>query len=809
MKSAFAIAAAFWLIGLDPITRADEAVPPRLATTLPAAVGLDAGRLARIDAVVRQAIERHRLPGAVVVVVRQGKIAFRKAYGSRALEPAATPMTTDTVFDLASLTKPIATATSIMILLEQGKLRLEDRVTQYLPEFGHNGKERVTIEQLLLHVSGLVADNSVSDYQDGRAPALERICQLKPVVPPGSKFIYSDVGFIVLGELVERISGEPLDVFARTHVFEPLGLRDTGFRPDAAHAARAAPTEQCNGHWMRGEVHDPRAYRLGGVAGHAGLFSTADDLAVYAQMVLNQGVYGGRRILSPATVRLMTTPRPVPGGLRALGWDVQTSYSSNRGELFPVSSFGHTGFTGTSIWIDPSSQTAVIFLSNRVHPRGRGNVTRVRGQVATLVAASIIAPPFPATRRAGGVNSLSGGREPPEESSVLRGLTPPAQGAHAPRSEVLTGIDVLKRDGFRALKGRRVGLVTNHTGVDRDGTSTIDLLYRAEGVKLVALFSPEHGIRGQLDQPVGDSKDEKTGLPVYSLYGRRKKPAAEQLQGIDTLVYDIQDIGCRFYTYLTTLGYILETAAEHKLKVIVLDRPNPIGGVAVDGPVLDPKLESFVGYHPLPVRHGMTFGELAGLFNRERKIHADLEVIRMVGWHRADLYDRTGLNWINPSPNMRSLAAALLYPGIGLLETTNLSVGRGTDRPFEMIGAPWLDGRRLAEALAGAGLAGVRFVPTRFTPASSTFAGKECGGVQIYLDDWQRFSPLDTGLTVAYQLHRLYPKEWQVQRYGRLLGHPATLEALQRGESPAQIRQLWKPGLEAFLATRKGFLLYE
>ncbi len=806
MKSAFAIAA-FWLVGLGSIIRGDETAPPRLTTAPPAAVGLDAARLARIDAVVRQGIERHRLPGAVVAVVRQGKIAFHKAYGSRTLEPTATPMTTDTIFDLASLTKPIATATAIMILLEQGKLRLEDRVTQYLPEFGRNGKERVTIEQLLLHVSGLVADNSVNDYQDGRAQALERICQLKPVVPPGSKFIYSDVGFIVLGELVERISGEPLDVFARTRIFEPLGLRDTGFRPDEAHAARAAPTEQRNGHWMRGEVHDPRAYRLGGVAGHAGLFSTADDLAVYAQMVLNQGVYGGRRILSPATIRLMTTPRPVPGGLRALGWDVQTSYSSNRGELFPVGSFGHTGFTGTSIWIDPSSQTAVIFLSNRVHPRGRGNVTRVRGQVATLVAASIVAPPFPAPRRAVGVNSLSGGREPPE--SGLRGLTPPAQGAHAPRSEVLTGIDVLKRDGFRALKGRRVGLVTNHTGVDRDGTSTIDLLYRAEGVKLVALFSPEHGIRGQLDQPVGDSKDEKTGLPVYSLYGRRKKPTTEQLQGIDTLVYDIQDIGCRFYTYSTTLGYILETAAEHKLKVIVLDRPNPIGGVAVDGPVLDPKLESFVGYHPLPVRHGMTFGELAGLFNRERKIHADLEVIRMVGWHRADLYDRTGLNWINPSPNMRSLAAALLYPGIGLLETTNLSVGRGTDRPFEVIGAPWLDGRRLAEALAGSGLAGVRFVPIRFTPTSSTFAGKECGGVQIYLDDWQRFSPLDTGLAVAYQLHRLYPKEWQVRRYGRLLGHPATLEALQRGDSSAQIRKLWKSDLEAFLATRKGFLLYE
>jgi uncharacterized protein YbbC (DUF1343 family) len=405
--------------------------------------------------------------------------------------------------------------------------------------------------------------------------------------------------------------------------------------------------------------------------------------------------------------------------------------------------------------------------------------------VATLVAASITTPPFPAPPRKTGAAR--------EEPSLAR---------------VLNGIDVLERDGFRALKGRRIGLVTNHTGLDRQNRSTIDLLHQAEGVKLIALFSPEHGIRGEVDRPVPDGKDEKTGLPIYSLYGARKRPTAEQLHGIDTLVYDIQDIGCRFYTYLTTLGYILETAAGHKLKVVVLDRLNPIGGVDVEGPVLDKKLESFIGYHPIPVRHGMTLGELARLFNRERKIDAELEVIRVEGWRRGDLFDRTDLIWVNPSPNMRTLAAALLYPGIGLLETTNISVGRGTDRPFELFGAPWLDGRRLAESLAHARLPGVRFVPTRFTPRSSTHAGKECGGVQIFLDDWRQFQPMPVGITIACSLRQLYPAEWQVKRYGALLNHPATLEALERGDTPEQIMKLWQPDLERFRDVRKNYLLY-
>jgi uncharacterized protein YbbC (DUF1343 family)/CubicO group peptidase (beta-lactamase class C family) len=759
---------------------ARPAEPVRPSDARPDAVGLDPDCLFRIDKVANTAIAEGRTPGAVVLVLRDGRVAYRKAFGQRQVQPSAEAMTADTVFDLASLTKPVATATSVLLMIERGQLRLADPVSTHLSVFDRDDKRAITLEQLLLHTSGLPSGNPVADYEGGIDKAIQKIASIRLSAAPGERFRYSDLGFIVLGEVVRKVAGEPLDAFARKNVFAPLGMRDTTFRPGSDLAARAATTEKAGERWLRGEVHDPRARKLGGVAGHAGLFGTADDLALYAQMLLDGGIYQGKRILSPAAVRLMTAPRRVPGGLRALGWDVQTAYSSNRGELF--GGFGHTGFTGTSLWIDPPSRTAVVFLSNRVHPAGKGNVTRLRSQVATLAAAAIVEPPYP------------------------DGRTGPAE--EGDRSQVRTGIDVLAGEGFKRLSGRRVGLVTNHTGLDRSGASSIDLLAKAPGVKLVALFSPEHGIRGEADSLVADGKDTRTGLPIYSLYGKNRRPTAEQLAGIDTLVYDIQDIGCRFYSYLTTLGYLLETAAAHKLRLVVLDRPNPIGGLAVEGPLLDRRRESFVGYHPLPVRHGMTLGELASLFNKERKIGADLEVVRVEGWRRGQLFDRTDLVWVNPSPNMRSLAAALLYPGIGLLETTNVSVGRGTDRPFELLGAPWLDGRRLADELAGAGLRGVRFVPARFTPSSSTHAKKACGGVQIYLDDWSRFESLPVGLAVAASLRKLYPKEWQVERYNVLLGNAEVHRALRDGESAARLLLRGAAGLKAFREVRRRYLLY-
>jgi uncharacterized protein YbbC (DUF1343 family) len=751
---------------------------------LPAAVV--AGDYDAIRPAVEASIRRGDLPGAVVAVLHDGKVVYREAFGNRALKPEAEPMTVDTVFDMASVTKPIACATSAMLLVEQGKLKTDEPVATYWPEFAANGKEKITIENLLLHTSGLIADNPERDYADGPVKALERICQLKPQTPVGSAFKYSDVNFIVLGEIVGRVSGMPLDQFAKRNIFEPLGMSQTGYRPAESVKLNCAPTEQREGRWMRGEVHDPRSYALGGVAGHAGLFSTADDLLIYAKMILDYGrSASGKQILKPETVKLMTTPRPVPGGQRAYGWDVDTSYSRNRGTLFPRGkSFGHTGFTGTSIWIDPGTNTAVVFLSNRVHPNGKGNVTPLRGQVATIVAEAV------------GYKKIA--------------LTPGPSPAGTGEGGVLNGIDVLQREKFAGLKGKSVALVTNHTGRDRTGRATIDLLAAADGVKLIALFSPEHGIRGAVDENVKDSKDEKTGLPVYSLYGPRHKPTAELLKGVDTIVYDIQDVGCRYYTYISTLGLILEAGAENKLKVIVLDRPNPIGGVEMAGPVRDQNMESsFVAWHPLPLRHGLTVGELARLFKDERHIDVDLDVVKCEGWHRTDFYDKTGLPWVNPSPNMRSLTQALLYPGIGLLETTNISVGRGTDQPFEWIGAPWLDGPRLAAALAERHVPGVRFVPVSRTPASSTHAKKDCGGIQIIVDDWATFEPVRTGLTIAVELRRLFPNDWKIDRYNRLLGHAATFAGLKAGASAEELERGWQTDLDAFKARRQKYLLYE
>jgi uncharacterized protein YbbC (DUF1343 family) len=772
------------LAALLAMTRPAAASPRRLALAKPEQVGMDSGGLGQIDRMVAEGLESKRMCGCVVLVGRRGKTVFLKAYGYRQVEPSRVGMTTDTVFDLASLTKPIATATSVMILVERGELRLEDRVAKHLPEFGQNGKQDITVLQLLTHQGGMTADNPLADYADGPQKAWQRIFALKPRLPPGCKFVYSDVGYLVLGELVRRVSGKDLHEFSRERIFRPLGMTDSGYLPDASLRCRAAPTEKRNAavggyglrtypppRWIQGEVHDPRAYLLGGIAGHAGLFSTAEDLAVYAQMMLGGGQLGGVRILSQKTVAAMTRPYQVPGGFRGLGWDIQTGYSSNRGRSFSSRAFGHGGFTGTVMWIDPELEMFVIFLSSRLHPDGKGSVNPLAGRIGTVAADAVTDRKLPA---------------------------------------VLTGIDVLERDGFRLLAGRRVGLITNQTGINREGISTARLLQKAAQVELVALFSPEHGPRGILEtSSIADSRDPETGLPVYSLYGETRRPTAKMLRGIDTLVFDIQDIGTRFYTYISTLGYAMEEAAKHAVRFVVLDRPNPIGGAAVDGPLLDAGRESFVGYHRIAVRHGMTVGELARMLSSERGLDLDLQVVRIEGWRRSDFFDATGLRWVNPSPNMRSLTAAILYPGIGLLETTNLSVGRGTDTPFEMIGAPWLDGDRPARVLNQARLPGVQFRAVAFTPDASVFRGQPCQGVTIKITNRGEFEPLRTGFEIARQLRMLYPDAWKADGYDRLLGNKQVFEAILAAKSVEEIESIYRPGLKDFRRRRAQFLLYD
>jgi len=748
-----------------------------IAVVDPVTIGLSADVLGRIEPLVTAEIAAGRLPGCVVCIGRHGAIGWLAAIGDRQVTPAVEPMTVDTIFDLASLTKPVATATAVMQLVEDGKLRLSDTVASHFPAFAAKGKDKITVRDLLVHASGLIADNPLADYLDGPTKAIERIMELEPLAPPGERFIYSDVNFIVLGELVAKLSGRSLADHVRERICAPAGMVDTGFLPAADRRPRIAPTEPRDGVPLRGEVHDPRAWKLGGIAGHAGLFGTATDLARYASALLAAGRDPAAPILSSRAVAEMTRSWRVPGGgLRGLGWDKRSGFSSNRSDLYTEAAFGHGGFTGTSLWIDPRLDLFVIFLSSRLHPDGDGLVNPLAARIGSVAVAALEAP------------------SPTRE----------------PTSRALAGIDVLERDGFRQLAGRRVGLITNHTGRTRDGRGTPAVLHAAPGMQLVALFSPEHGFAGALDQSdVPDAKDPASGLPVRSLYGKTRRPTPEMLADLDTLVYDIQDIGCRFYTYVSTMGEAMKAAAAAGKRFVVLDRPNPINGVDVAGPMLDPGSESFVGWHPLPLRHGMTVGELARLFNDELKLGLDLVVVPCEGWRRGDAWEATGLEWVNPSPNMRSLTEAFLYPGIGLLETTNVSVGRGTDTPFEVIGAPWIDGPALAAALAGRRIPGVAFVPIAFTPDASTFKGERCGGINVVITDRAAFEPVRVGLEIAAALRRLHADAWKVDGYARLLGNKEVLEAVREGGDPQAAVDRAAAGVRAFVTRRTPHLLYD
>jgi uncharacterized protein YbbC (DUF1343 family)/CubicO group peptidase (beta-lactamase class C family) len=722
---------------------------------------------ADLDTAINQAIREDKIPGAVVLVGHNGQIVYRKAYGNRALLPAKEPMTADTIFDIASLTKIVATTSGMMKLVEQGRVRIDDPVTAYLPEF-QGGVSSITVRDLMTHFSGLRPDldidppwggNDGSSYDAGIRKALTD----KPAGPPETKFVYSDINFILAGEIVHRLSGLPENEYVKRILFDPLGMKDTTYLPSPALKSRIAPTEmQKDGVILRGVVHDPTARYMGGVAGHAGVFSTADDLGKFCQMILD----GGDGIFNPAIIRTFTTAATPPNQpvLRGLGWDIQSPYSRVRGALFPVGSFGHTGFTGTSIWLDPSSRTYVILLTNSVHPHQRKAITPLRGQVATIAAESV---GYRATR---------------------------------------TGLDVLEQDNFGIFRGKRVGLITNQTGVDRLGRRNVDMMLAA-GVNVVALFSPEHGLAGVEDRPnLGDAIDSITRIKVWSLYGKTLRPTTEMLRGLDALVMDVQDIGARFYTYESTMHYAMEEAAKAKLPFYVLDRPNPITGTHVEGPILDPDKLSFTGSFPLPLRHGMTMGELAQLMNGENGPRADLHVIAMTGWHRADWFDQTGLPWVNPSPNIRNLDEALLYPGIAMLEySTNYSVGRGTDAPFEQIGADWIDGADLAKHLSERNIPGVRVSPASFTPTSSNFSGKTISGVHFEVTDREVFLSSQLGLAVVETLQGLYPRRIVIEGNRNLIGSSGVMRALESGK---EYTSAVNANLKEFMELRRRFLLY-
>ena len=745
-------------------------------------------KLSELDAEINEAIAEGKCPGGVLWFQHQDSI-YRQTYGNRAVLPQKEEMSEETVFDLASLTKVVATAPAILKLIETGQLKLDAAVTNYISEFVGEGKEAILLRHLLTHTSGLRPGLGRRPEWSGVAKAIEFACGEKLRTAPGSKFIYSDINFILLGEIVRRISGQDLHAFTREQVYRPLRMMNTGFVPPEHARGRIAPTEKLrDGTILRGIVHDPTSRRMGGIAGHAGLFSSAADLSRYARMILNHGELDGVRVFKKASIELMTSlqsPQEVREA-RGIGWDIDTGYSGPRGQHFPGGSFGHTGWTGTSLWIDPYSRSYVIFLSNRNHPTEKGTVVQLRKRISTLAAESIpnsdvyfetssFAPRFPVKEKLAS-------------------------------NKVLNGIDVLKRNNFKSMRGLKIGLITNHTGRDRKGNTTIDLLHRSSELDLVALFSPEHGIRGEKDEKVEDGKDRATGLPVYSLYGKRRSPAPEQLARLDALVFDIQDIGCRFYTYISTMGLCMEAAAKAGLKFIILDRLNPINGSSVQGPVHHGDQE-FIAFHSIPLRHGMTVGELAGMFNEEKGYGAELSVIQLAGWKRAMWFENTELPWKNPSPNMRDMTAAAFYPGAGLVEFS-VSVGRGTDSPFHIIGAPYANGTQLADTLNSYRLPGVRFEPVSFKPISSVFKNETCHGIRLNLIDRDSLDSPAMGVAIASAFQRLYPGKFNLEKVNRLLQHRPTWEAIRDGKSLSEIKSLWQTERSQFIKRRQKYLLY-
>lgn len=777
-------------------------------------------RFAALDAIFKDAVQKEEIPGAVVLVGHDGKVVYRKAFGYRSVEPTREKMTIDTIFDMASLTKCLATTPSIMRLIQLGQIRLNDPVAKYIPEFGVNGKGQITVRELMTHTSGLPEDLDLKQPWQGYDTAMKMAYDETPIYPAGMRFLYSDINFEMLGELVHRVSGMTLDKYALAHFYEPLHMTHTRFLPPKAWLPKIAPTQYVHpgvaldvalegkdrsGTMLRGIVHDPTARRMGGVAGHAGLFSTADDVSKFAQMLLN----GGGSVLSPLSIEKMTTPQtpPTMPVMRALGWDLDSPFSTNRGDFLPIGSYGHTGFTGTSLWIDPTTKTYIIILCNAVHPvGGTGAMVGIRNRAATAVAAALHLTL--AEKEKLRLQDITGYNE-----------TFASQRRYPFRNgQVKTGIDVLEERNFDALKrteGKvtRIGLVTNQSGFDAKGQRTIDVLAHAQGVQLVAIFSPEHGVTGSVDTTdVGNTVDSATKIPVYSVYGdsdAKRRPPLDVLKTLDAVVYDIQDAGVRFYTYETTLGYFLEAAAKTGTEVIVLDRPDPITGSFVQGPISDPGTESFVNYTQEPVRHGMTVGELAKFFNGERHLGAKLTVIPMEGWLRGDWFDSTGLMWVNPSPNLRDLTQETLYPGVGMIEGTNVSVGRGTDSPFEILGAPWIDGKQLADYLNRRGIQGVRFVPITFTPATGAkFGGQKLGGVNIVLLQRDFFDATEMGIELASALHALYPNQWNMKPMPLLAGSQKVVDEIAAGVDPRQIAVEWEEPLKAFMAVRKKYLIY-
>jgi beta-glucosidase-like glycosyl hydrolase/uncharacterized protein YbbC (DUF1343 family) len=695
------------IVGKLPVTLSDDYVVghgleiPRRDMTLRAAqpeeAGFRPGGLDEVDRLLDEFVEEGAFPGGVVAVGHRGALVHLHPFGRLSYDEGAPAVEANTIYDLASLTKVVATTMMAMILVDEGRLDLDEKVQDFLPLFRGPGKEDVTVRHLLTHRSGVDWWAPLYEELQGPDAYLRHIQAMELTYEPGTDYKYSDLGMILLGEILARVAGQPLDEFVRDRVFEPLAMTDTLYRPGEDRLPRIAPTEldAWRGRMVRGEVHDENAFALGGIAPHAGLFSTAGDLSRFVQMLLNGGVLEHHRIVSRATVELFTRRAGDEDSTRALGWDTKSPEKSTAGSYFSPRSFGHTGFTGTSIWVDPDRELFVVLLTNRVHPTRENRLIRnARPAVADAV-----------------VNALTDGyRELP---------------AAEPEVVVEAGLDRVAAGEDFGLGGKRLGLIVHAASIAADGRHAIDVLHDAE-LDVVRLFTPEHGLqsRAAAGEHVESGEDPVSGLPVVSLYGDNRKPKKKDLKGLDALVFDLQGAGVRFYTYVSTMILCLESAAERGLEFVVLDRPNPLGGERVEGPVSAPRdvvPESFVNMAPGPLVHGLTLGEMARYVNQRLKKPARLTVVPMKGWERSMTWADTGRTWVPPSPNLRSPDAAIAYSGIALLEASVVSAGRGTVEPFLYFGAPWLRPSELQVLVLRSAL------PRRRIRSSSARSATECG----------------------------------------------------------------------------------
>jgi uncharacterized protein YbbC (DUF1343 family) len=801
----------------QPALRSHLAPVAVLTPAAPQQVGMDARLNGTLDSIVRVALAEGAAPGASLAVGRHGRVVHMRGYGRIASDAAAAAVTDSTRYDMASLTKVIATTTAAMILEERGLLNIDRPVHDYLPELAAPEKAAITVRQLLAHNGGFRSGAPLWREFRGVTAFLNAMNERPLAYNPGDSTIYSDWDLIMTGAIVERLAGQKLDVFLQENVWGPLGMRDTGFNPlalapmpadsdctsvlrdDHPLLPRIAVTEMDTVYRRRmihGIVHDENACALGGVAGHAGLFSSARDLAVFAQMMLNGGEYNGARILRATTVARWTARQGRSS--RALGWDTP-SPGSTAGRYFSPRSFGHTGFTGTSIWMDPEKGVFVALLTNRVHPtRANTRHEPLRRAIADEVQKAIADAP-------------------------LREWTPPPPPRRT--SAVTVGADRLIGEFAHLVNFKRVAVVANHSARLGNGTHLVDALHGMPNVKLQALFGMEYNIRSNDYSATRDPEstiDPQTGVVKYNLYGEHHKPTPEMLKGIETIVFDIQEVGARFYEHINILGFVMEAAAEQGIDVVVLDRPNPITGVKQDGFVTDEEfLYRFGSYARVPVIHGLTMAELARYYNGEKALRggvtAKLHVVPMIGWRRTMWFDETGLAWRKPSPNLLTLNSLLAYTGTCLFEALNVSEGRGSDAPFEYVGAPWLDHTRAVAMLNQLGLRGVTFDTISFTPEQKPFhgrppelAGELVRGIAVRVTDRNAFEPYKAGVAMVWAIHSLHPDKlvWNDSVLERLSATRRLKTMIQAGRTPPEIFASWQDEAATFAARSAPYRIY-